>query len=79
MDKIRKSRAPKPPKASKPLTKPDVEARVKELREKYEAESKNLEAYVKNSRATIEAKQSELSQMQGEYNGLMTLLNNYNW
>lgn len=79
MNKIRKSRAPKPPKASNPLTKTDVEARVKELREKFETESKNLEAYVKNSQATIDAKRAELAQMQGEYNGLMALLNNYNW
>lgn len=79
MNKIRKSRVPKTPKASRPLTKPDVEARVKELREKFETESKNLEAYIKNSNATVDAKRAELAQMQGEYNGLMALLNNYNW
>lgn len=79
MNKIRKSRVPKTPKASKPLTKPDVEVRVAELRKKFEDESKNLEQYVQNSQATIDAKKVELSQMQGEYNGLMALLNNYNW
>lgn len=78
MNKIRKSRVPKAP-PSKPLTKTDVEARVKELREKFETESKNLEAYIKNSNATVDAKRAELAQMQGEYNGLMALLNNYNW
>lgn len=67
------------PAGHPPLKKEDIETRVSELRKKFEEESKNLEDYIKNSQATVDAKKVELSQMQGEFNGLMALLNNYNW
>lgn len=61
------------------LTKASLENRVQELKEAFEKESSDLEAYIKHCEASVAAKRTELTKMQGEYAGLTSLLSKYAW
>ena len=59
------------------ISKADIEKSIENLRQKFEEDSKNLETFTRNSQARIDAAKSELVRMQGEFNALTELLNNY--